>query len=291
MNAPGLLGKDRAFWELTKPRPTLMACLAMFLGFFAAEWPPAHTARLLWALAGTFLLGGGAAAFNQYLERDADARMGRTAHRPLPSGRLKGGEVLAFSAGISAAGLFVLGRAVGGRTALVGLAMFVAYVFCYTPLKKTTPHSAWIGAFAGALPPVMGWTAARDAFGFEAFVLFAILYFWQFPHVLAIGWVYREDYRRGGFLTLASRDSDGRRTVRRILYASCVLFAVSLLPVLAGMSGGVYGWGAFFLGVFLVAATFFLTPARLDAQGKKYILASVIYLPLLLAFWALDRYV
>lgn len=278
-----------AFAELVKPRPTTLATVTAFLGFCMGAEGHWDWRLLLGTLAGCFAVGGGAAGLNQFFEAASDAKMKRTEIRPLPSGRLRPREALVFSATLAAAGLAVLLVWVNPLSAAVAALMLACYAFLYTPLKKKTVHSAWVGAVAGALPPVLGWTGAANSLGPEPAALFFLLFFWQFPHILAIGWIYRDDYAKGGVKVFAERDADGRGTVRWIGLFSAALLAVSFMPVAAGISGRLYSICAFALGAAFLGFALFLKPQRLDRHIRRFALASVIYLPALILFMFLDR--
>src|SRR5262245_24531827 len=203
--------------SLTKPRVTLMVLITMLFGFYLGARGAVDWTLLFCALAGTAMVAGGTSALNQYLERELDAKMLRTRHRPLPAGRIQPIRALAFGVLISSAGLLLLAWRVNPVTALLAGFTLTTYVFLYTPLKQKSHLSTLVGAIPGALPPVGGWTAARGEIGIEAWVLFAILFLWQLPHFLAIAWMYREDYARGGFPMLPVIDPEGRSTGRQIV--------------------------------------------------------------------------
>jgi protoheme IX farnesyltransferase len=240
------------------------------------------------ALLGTGLVAAGASALNMLLERETDARMLRTRTRPLPSGRLRPGEALAFGAGLTAAGLGVLIWRSGPAAAAVALATWATYLFLYTPLKTRTSLSTIVGALPGALPPVIGWAAARGGLEPGAWVLFAILFLWQIPHFLAIAWIYREDYARGGLPMLPVRDPEGRLTGRQVLANSLALGLVSLAPVTAGLAGPLYLAGALLLGAGLVGAAVRMAVARDLPAARMLFLSSILYLVSLCALLLLD---
>jgi len=259
------------------------------VGYYVALTGAADYVRLIHLAIGTMLAAGGTLALNQYWERDVDALMERTRTRPLPEGRLAPLEALLFGAGLTAAGLVVLALGVGWLATLVTAATFVLYIFAYTPLKLRTALCTIVGAVPGALPPVAGWAAARDDIALGAWVLFGILFLWQLPHTLAIGRLYQSDYARAGVRLLPVIDAEGRATERQILSGCVALLAVSLLPTLIGLAGGVYFAGALLLGGSFVAfgAQQALTPSPLHA--RRVLLASLLYLPALLALLAFDK--
>jgi protoheme IX farnesyltransferase len=275
--------------SLTKPRVVVMVLVTTVVGYYVALTGPPDYGRLAALMLGTVLAAGGTLALNQYWERDVDARMDRTRTRPLPEGRLAPLEALLFGAGLTAAGLAVLALGAGRLATLVTAATFVLYVFAYTPLKLRTSLCTIVGAVPGALPPVTGWAAARDDLGVGAGVLFGILFLWQLPHTLAIGRLYQADYARAGVRLLPVVDAEGHSTERQILSGCVGLLAVSLLPTLIGLAGGVYFTGALLLGAAFVALGVqqALSPSTLRA--RRVLLASLLYLPALLALLALDK--
>jgi len=274
---------------LTKPRVVVMVLVTTVVGYYVGLAGAPDYGRLLALMLGTVLAAGGTLALNQYWERDVDARMERTRSRPLPEGRLAPLEALLFGAGLTAAGLVVLGLGAGWVATLVTAATFVLYVFAYTPLKLRTSLCTLVGAVPGALPPVTGWAAARDDLGLGAWVLFAILFLWQLPHTLAIARLYQADYARAGVRLLPVIDAEGGATERQILSGCLGLLAVSLLPTLIGLAGGVYFVGALLLGgAFVVlGAQQALAPSPLRA--RRVLLASLLYLPALLALLAFNK--
>jgi protoheme IX farnesyltransferase len=271
--------KDRI--ELAKPRITLMVVFTSLLGFVMAAPGPILSLALLCALAGTALVAAGAAVLNQVIERDTDALMVRTRNRPLAAGRVPATEAVLFGTIVTSGGSFVLLWGCGPLPALVALATWSSYLFLYTPLKRRTPLATLVGAVPGALPPVIGWTAASGRLEPGAFVLFAILFLWQIPHFLAIAWLYREDYARGGFPMLPVIDREGTFTALQAVVHSLALLLVSLAPVLAGMVGPFYLVGAVVLGAALCLFSVRLLRARDLAAARGLFLASVLYLPAL----------
>jgi protoheme IX farnesyltransferase len=275
--------------SLTKPRVVVMVLVTTVVGYYVGLAGAPDYGRLIALVIGTLLAAGGTLALNQHWERDVDALMERTRTRPLPEGRLAPLEALLFGAGLTAAGLAVLALGVGWLATLVTAATFVLYLFAYTPLKLRTSLCTIVGAVPGALPPVTGWVAARDDLALGAWVLFGILFLWQLPHTLAIGRLYQADYARAGVQLLPVIDAEGRATERQILSGCVALLAVSLLPTLIGLAGGVYFAGALLLGGSFVAfgAQQALTPSPLRA--RRVLLASLLYLPALLALLAFDK--
>lgn len=274
---------------LTKPRVVVMVLITTVVGYYLGLAGAPDYARLVALLIGTAMAAGGTLALNQYWERDVDARMTRTRTRPLPDGRLAPLEALVFSVALTAAGLTVLAVGAGRSAVLVTTATFVLYVFAYTPLKLRTSLCTIVGAVPGALPPVTGWAAARDDLGIGAWVLFGIMFLWQLPHTLAIARLYQADYARAGVRLLPVIDPEGSATERQILSGCLALLAVSLLPTLIGLAGGVYFVGALLLGGAFVTlgAQQVLAPSPLRA--RRLLLGSLLYLPLLLALLAFNK--
>jgi heme o synthase len=266
---------------LTKPRITVMVVFTALVGFVMASSGPLDLPLLALALAGTGLVASGAAVLNQLLERDTDALMLRTRERPLAAGRVPLVEAILFGAAVTGGGLGLLLLGCGPLPALVAFATWASYLFLYTPLKRRTPLATLVGAVPGALPPVIGWTAASGRLEPGAFILFAILFLWQVPHFLAIAWLYREDYARGGFPMLPVVDREGSFTARQAVVHSLALLVVSLAPVGAGMAGPLYLGGAFLLGVALTAFAVRLLTTRDLVAARGLFLASVLYLPAL----------
>jgi heme o synthase len=277
------------YLELTKPRITLMVMVTALVGFVMASPRNVDGGALAAALLGTGLVAAGASCLNMLIERDIDARMLRTSQRPLPAGRLRPAEALAFGLAITAAGLVQLGWTSGALAAAVAAVTWASYLFLYTPLKPRTSLSTVVGAFPGALPPVIGWAAARGTLDGGAFVLFAILFLWQIPHFLAIAWIYREDYARGGLPMLPVLDPQGLVTGRQAVANSLALLVVSLTPVLARMAGGLYLSGAIVLGVAFAAVAAVAAVRRTIPAARWLFLASVLYLPALCGLLLLDR--
>jgi len=274
---------------LTKPRVVLMVLITTMVGYYVGLTGGPDYGRLVALLLGTALAAGGTLALNQYWEREVDALMERTRARPLPEGRLAPLEALLFGAALTAAGLVVLALGAGRLAALAVAATFVLYVFAYTPLKLRTPFCTLVGAVPGALPPVAGWAAARDDLGLGAWVLFGVLFLWQLPHTLSIARLYRDDYARAGVRVLPVIDPDGASTERQILGGTLALLAVSLLPTLIGLAGGLYFTGALVLGAAFVTMGAQQALAPSLARARRVLLASLLYLPVLLALLAFDK--
>jgi heme o synthase len=281
--------KSWAYIVLTKPDVTFLVVITTVAGFYLGSVGPLDWIRLLYTLGATLLVASGTAALNQYIERELDARMRRTAARPLPSGQLQPREVLAFGAAGVALGALWLGVAVNWLSAAVALSTTVLYLGLYTPLKTRTTLSTAVGAIPGALPPMIGWAAAHGTLSLGAWVLFAILFVWQFPHFMAIAWIYREDYARAGIRMLPVIDRKGDATFRQIVMASAVLVWVSALPSVVGMASIRYFFGALILGMLLLQAGLWANRARTNVRTKWLMHATVAHIPLLLIWLILDK--
>ena len=277
------------FLELTKPRVSLMVLVTMFVGFYLGSEHGAGYLRLIETLIGTALAAGGTLALNQLLERHADALMARTRHRPLPDGRMQPTEALLFGVGLTAAGLLILALTVNALSALVTASIVGSYLFIYTPLKQRSSLCGIVGAVPGALPPVIGWTAATGGLSIEAWVLFAIMFLWQIPHTLAIARLYLDDFAKAGIQFLPVIEPDGWTTGRQVITHSLALLVVSLLPTLLGLAGTVYFLVALLLGSGFLWYGIGLAISQSLAAARRLLLASLIYLPLLLVVMALDR--
>jgi heme o synthase len=280
--------KFAAYLDLTKPRITVLVALSALAGFALGSTSPIDWAKFFHTALGIALLSSGISALNQYLERDLDALMRRTMFRPLPLGKLTPRSALWFGIGISVMAEVYLAWLVNPMTAAWGLLALTSYLFLYTPLKTRTTWCTFVGAFPGALPPLLGWTAARNELGVEALVLFVIMFLWQFPHFHAIATMYREEYERAGIRMLPVIEPDGRSTSRQIVGYTLALIPVSLLPTLLKFSGWTYFAGALILGsAFLYCS---LTAARRMTHERSRLLlkASVLYLPILLGLMVLN---
>jgi heme o synthase len=258
-------------------------------GFYLGSRGGVDVRLLVHTLIGVALVAAGTNAFNQVRERDVDARMHRTAGRPLPSGRLTPRAAAVFASIISVGGVAYLARAVNLLTAALAALTLASHVFLSTPLKRTTTLNTLIGAVPGALPIVGGWTAAGGTLGPAVAALFWILFLWQLPHFLALAWIYREDYARGGLAMLSVSDPDGRQTGRMVILYAMALLPVSLLPTLLGVTGAVYFFGALALGVAYAAASLALTRTATVARAWRVFLVSIVYLPALLTLMVVDK--
>ncbi|HYB74460.1 MAG TPA: heme o synthase [Candidatus Sulfotelmatobacter sp.] len=277
------------FLALMKPRVVLMVLVTAAVGFYLGSPGRPDLLRLLHTLLGTALAAAGTIALNQYLERDGDALMERTRLRPLPAGRLRPIEALAFGVAITAAGLAYTVLAVDARTAMVTAVTAGSYLFLYTPLKRVSTLCTFAGAISGGLPPVTGWVAARGEFGPGAWTLFAILFLWQIPHSLAIARLYREDYGRAGIHLLPVVDPDGASTGRHVLSHCLALLAVGLLPTFLGLTGPLYFMAALGMGAAFLACGIALARSCTREAARRLVLVSLVYLPALLGFMAVDK--
>ena len=274
--------------ELTKPRVTWLIVMSAAIGYYFGHsgtwsvWSVIHT------LIGTGLVASGTAALNQWYEREADCKMKRTQMRPLPSGRLKPKEALWFGILLAIAGGLELGFGVNWLTSGICLATLAMYLFLYTPLKQKTWWSTTVGAFPGAMPPLIGFAGAADKLTAEAWVLAAILFLWQFPHFYAIAWMYREDYSRAGIQMLPVVEPDGESTARQILLYSVLLIPISLLPKWMGMTGTLYLIGAVAMGLLFLYSGIRVSLDRTRVRARRVLLTSVVYLPVLYALMVLD---
>jgi protoheme IX farnesyltransferase len=278
-----------AYVELTKPRITSLIVLTSAAGFVLGSVGGVNYVQLAHAMIGIALLSSGIGTLNQFMERDLDGLMRRTADRPLPSRRLFPFEALWFGLTLTMLAEGYLALFVNVLTALLGLTVIAGYLFVYTPLKTRTTLSTALGAFPGAMPPLMGWTAARGQLDVAAWVLFAILFLWQFPHFLAIAWMYREDYGRAGIRMLPVVEPDGRVTGQQIIVYALMLVPVSLLPAILGISGRTYLFAALVLSLLFLASSIRAALSKSNQHARQLLLASVLYLPLLFGVMVLNR--
>lgn len=282
----------RDLLELTKPRLSFLSVLTTLVGYAAAR-PGWHPKEFAFLCVGTCACAGGVAAINQWMETDTDARMERTADRPLPAGRIPPGNAFVLGWGLCAFGLGALFAQVNGLAAFFALATIVSYLALYTPAKRGSRWATEIGAIAGAFPPLIGWAAAEGGIvqvGVLGWILFGILATWQIPHFMAIAWTYRHDYARVNFPMLTTRDPDGGRVARWSLINTIAVVALCLLPSFLGLTTLGYAAVTALLGAwFLARAIAFLKPANRDASAKKLFLCSIAWLPLQLGALVIDR--
>lgn len=274
--------------QLTKPRITTMVLVSSAAGFVIGSSGRPEPLVFLATLIGIGLVAGGSSVLNQLLERDIDALMERTRGRPLPTGRVTPGAAVALAAAISLSGIGLLALAVNTLTALLAAIALLSYVLVYTPLKRVSSLSTLVGAVPGALPIMGGWTAARGDLGPGAWALFGILFFWQLPHFLALAWLFRDDYRRGGLRMLGVTDPAGLQTRSQAVLYALALIPASLLPALLGLSGPLYALVALSLGIaYLGSAVRFWFRAD-SPTARGLFRTSLVYLPLLLILLSFD---
>ncbi len=281
--------KFSAYVELTKPRITFLVVLTAAAGFCLGSAQAIDYLKLLHLSLGIVFLSSGISALNQFMERETDGLMRRTESRPLPSGRLAARPALVYGLALLIAASVYLAIFINPLTAVLGAVTFATYLFIYTPLKTKTTLSTVLGAFPGAMPPFIGWVAARGEIGLGAWVLFAILFLWQFPHFLAIAWMYRDDYARAGIKMLPVVEPEGRVTSQQIVVYTIMLVPVSLLPALIDMAGMPYLIGAVALGFGFLYFSIRAAIQRTTWQARRLLLASVLYLPALFILMVLNH--
>ena len=279
----------RDYLELTKPRITILILICTAVGYAFGSGNSLQWLTLAHAIIGTALLASGTAALNQWYEVDSDAKMLRTRNRPIVSGRMKRSHGLVFGTLLSAMGFAELWYGTDRLAAALGLFTLLSYLLVYTPLKRRSPVCTIVGAVPGAMPPVIGYTAAGRGFDAGALALLLILFVWQFPHFDAIAWIYREDYARGGIRMLPVIERDGESTVMRVVICSVLLIPISLIPCVLGMTGALYATAAVVAGLGMLYFGVQLARKRTIAGARAVLLASVSYLPALLAVILLDR--
>ena len=279
----------RDYFELTKPRITMLILVCAAVGYWFGCGASFHWPILAHALLGTALLASGTSTLNQWYEVESDAKMHRTRRRPLPAGRIKRVHGLAFGLTLSATGFADLWFATNLLTASLGLFTLITYLLLYTPLKQRSPLCTTVGAIPGAMPPLIGYAAAGHGLDLRALALFIILFVWQFPHFDAIAWIYREDYARGGIRMLPVIDLDGNATIRRIVLCSLLMIPISLIPRFLGMTGMPYAAVAIAAGLGIVSFGARLGLERSVRNARALLLATVAYLPAVLCVMVWDR--
>ncbi len=293
LDTPGALTIERPrlmdYLTLTKPELTFLSVLTALAGFLLGTGLALEPLILFHTLLGTALVGGGAGALNELIERKYDGLMKRTENRPLPSGRLGPWEAGSFGGGIALAGMVELAVFVNPLTAFLAAATLVSYLWLYTPLKRITPLATLIGAFPGAIPPLMGWTAAGRAVDLWGLCLFGILFFWQMPHFLSLAWMYRRDYGRAGYRLLSVLDQSGKRSARQVLIYTAALVAATMIPWATGMFGWLYLAGALATGLAFLGTGWRFHRTRSNGDARKVFTASLVYLPALMLVMILDR--
>ncbi len=287
-SALSLRERVNGYYELTKPRLSFMSVVTAIIGYLAAD-PSRDFGVLASLVIGTSLAAGGAAVLNQWLEREADAKMVRTKDRPIPSGQILPYNALMFGLGLSIFGSYLLYAGANPLAGLLTATTVASYVLLYTPLKRLTTWNTLVGAIPGALPPLIGWAAADGRISTLGWILFAVLFLWQMPHFFAIAWTYRKDYAKGGFVMLSNADEDGRKVALQS-FAFCIALIIStLLPVLSGDASWIYGTIAIVAGIYLLRpAIDFLSVDKRDTAARKLFFASIFYLPALLFPLVLD---
>jgi len=285
----GLREKLAGFLELTKPRIAFMLVLTSAAGFYLGSKGDFNFVLFINSIIGIALLAFGVAALNQFIERRTDALMERTAKRPLVIGTISAPEALIFGVLLCVVAEIYLAFLVNGLTAFLGLIVIVGYVLLYTPLKTRTSASTAIGAIPGAMPPLMGWTSVADEITLGAWILFAMWFLWQFPHFLAIAWMYREQYAKAGIKMLPVVEPEGKITARQIVIFTILLLPVSLTPYFFGVSGVIYLIGASLLGIWFLWASIQAARAKTNEKARSLLLVSVLYLPLIFALMVFDH--
>lgn len=277
------------YGELSKIRLSLMVVITTGTGFILASPLGVDWMVLLWTLIGTTACAGSAAALNQLAESSRDKRMLRTANRPLPAGNISKAHAFIFGVVLAYIGVAILSFGANIEAAGIALLTILIYVFVYTPLKPRTSFNTFVGAIVGGLPPLIGWVAASDSIGRGGWILAGILFIWQIPHFLALAWMYREDYERGGFIMLPAIDATGELTARVSVMSSMCLIPLALFMTLAGTTGFLFAIAGTILGVFLTMKSIQFWRKRDNATARRLFLASIIYLPILLLFMLLSR--
>ena len=278
-----------AYVALTKPDVSFLVLMTTGAGFYMGERGPVDWLKLLHTVFGTMMIAAGTAALNHYIERESDRQMRRTASRPLPSGLLQPAEALRFGLTLALAGAADLWLVGGWMTSLLGVITCLSYLLAYTPLKKRTVWATFVGAFPGAIPPMIGWVGASGHLDKGAWLLFLILFFWQFPHFHAISWIYREDYARAGIQMLPVVDRDGTRTFRQIIITAGMLVGVSVLPAVMGLAGVLYFFGALVLSTALVQVCLWAAAEKSNVRAKWLMHATIIHIPILLGLMIYDK--
>jgi protoheme IX farnesyltransferase len=284
-----LASRAYAYVALTKPDVSFLVLMTTAAGFYMGSRGAVDWLHLMQTVFATLLIAAGTATLNHYIERDSDRYMRRTASRPLPSGQLQPREALWFGMILSVAGAVDLYFTAGILASVLGILTSLSYLLAYTPLKKRTVWATAVGAFPGAIPPMIGWVAATGTLDRGAWLLFAILFLWQFPHFYAIAWMYREDYARAGILMLPVVDREGTRTFRQIILTAVALVGVSLLPAVMGLAGVHYFFGALVVSTALVQVCLWAASSRTNARAKWLMHATVLHIPVLLGLMIYDK--
>ena len=278
---PAVRSRSSDFIALAKPRLNMLVVASSLAGYVMGGGDMSNAMIVVATVLGTALVAGGASAYNQVIERGPDSLMRRTRLRPVPDGRLQPAESLLFGTALSLSGLLTLGIGVNGLSAGVAFVTLLTYALIYTPLKRRSSFATVVGAIPGALPPVIGWAAARGSLSEGGWVLFGIVFLWQLPHFLAIAWIYREDYARAGFPMLPVIEPDGRSTGRQAVYYCAALLPVSLAPTLVGLATTAYFVAALVLGLLFLGLTLRFARTRAVADARRLFFGSIVYLPVL----------
>jgi protoheme IX farnesyltransferase len=284
-----LASRANAYVALTKPDVSFLVLMTTAAGFYMGSRGAVDWLHLMQTVFATLLIAAGTATLNHYIERDSDRYMRRTASRPLPSGQLQPREAFWFGVILCVAGAVDLYFTAGILASSLGILTSLSYLLAYTPLKKRTVWATAVGAFPGAIPPMIGWVAATGTLDRGAWLLFAILFLWQFPHFYAIAWMYREDYARAGILMLPVVDREGTRTFRQIILTAVALVGVSLLPAVMGLAGVHYFFGALVVSTALVQVCLWAASSRTNARAKWLMHATVLHIPVLLGLMIFDK--
>jgi heme o synthase len=284
-----LAARANAYIALTKPDVSFLVLVTTAAGYYMGVRGPVGWLHMMHVVFGTLLIAGGTAALNHYVERDSDHAMRRTASRPLPSGVLQPQRALAFGIALCVGGAIDLFFAAGALASGLGVATCLSYLLAYTPLKKRTVWATFVGAFPGAIPPMIGWVAATGSLDRGAWLLSGILFVWQFPHFYAISWMYREDYARAGIMMLPVVDREGTRTFRQIIFYAAALVGVSLLPAVLGLAGVIYFFGALVICTGLVQVCLWAASNKTNVRAKWLMHATVLHIPLLLGLMIYDK--
>jgi protoheme IX farnesyltransferase len=280
------------YWALTKPDVSILIAITTFTGFCLARPFQSHDfpiLLLLHTLLGTVLVASGTGTLNQLVERRFDAQMRRTKRRPIAAGRIEPSHALAFGFLLSAAGAIYLAAAVNLLASVLSVLTLLSYLLIYTPLKRKTPLCTVAGAFPGAVPPLIGWAAASGTLSLESWVLYGIVFLWQFPHFMAIAWMYREDYERAGYLVLPPGERRNSFMALQSLLPTVALIALTLIPTLLGREGLIYTVGALLLSLAFLYYAVQLALRRTNAVARRLLLASILYLPSVFALMVLDK--
>jgi heme o synthase len=275
--------------ELVKARLTLLVLLTTAVGFYLGAEDPINFAALLHTVFGTAAAAAGAAALNQWWEHKLDAMMQRTRSRPVPAGRMRPQAAVVLGAALSIFGVAYLAFVCNALSAALAAITIIIYIFAYTPLKRVSTFNTALGAVPGALPPMIGWAAARGTLNAGAWMLFAILFFWQLPHFFAIAWMYRDDYARAGFQMISSDDPSGERSASQSVFFCMILFVVAGLPAFLGIATVFYLLAELILGVVFIAVAMRFLKTRTRVDARRLFITSIIYLPLLLGALVLSK--